>query len=84
MAIFYQLSKCDLSPVQQINHLGFTLDLPRHVFLLTDKQYIKILEKVSTVLTVSRPRAKFIRKRFLAQIIGYLQFCCLALPEGRF
>lgn len=38
LALLFHPNKCQLRPVQELDHLGFKLDIPGKKFLLTEKQ----------------------------------------------
>lgn len=53
------------------------------MYHLSAKQIQKLKARSNTLLTISKRRKRFVRKKLLAQVIGYYQSTCLALPTGR-
>ena len=54
LGILFHPSKCELEPTTSIEYLGMQLDIPNHLFRLTDKQLTKLNTKVTHLLDIAK------------------------------
>jgi hypothetical protein len=66
------------------DHLGFTIDSHRGLFLLTDRRVGKLRASAIDLLVHASSHRRLVATRLLASFAGLAQSSCLAVPSGRF
>lgn len=77
-------SKSILKPQVQLEHLGFLLDCSQHTITLPGRKLQRVAQLCKNLLGHLQKNRRWVSKRKLARVVGYLQSCTYALPFGRF
>ena len=84
LGLTIKLSKSVLEPARFVDHLGFRLDCTRHLIILTTVKRARAHRLCKSLLGHLSNNRRWVTKRKLAHILGFLQSMCLAIPFGRF
>jgi hypothetical protein len=79
LGFLLRTEKCILVPTQSITFLGIQLDFVRGVVTIPEEKQKIALESIDKILIAYNKRS-FVNTRWLAKVIGKLQFLTIAIP----